>query len=237
MDQKNKFQCKFVWEKINTPIEDYQQSLLYQKSDGDRPLVDPDEIEEMVEEAYEEEEVYVENKVPIQLINALMEQNKYLESFEFWTLHTNFDIKPEIEKIIQNTAGVESFQKITRYRVKIGLTKSGLFNNREVKLDIQNNLNSHFSESPSAELEEESPSTNDVLLSLFDAETQKEVEKAKDELCMSSSMWSMFVFPNGQISQFKHSSEEEMLEKVIFLSEAKSILGGHILCSESHFGV
>jgi len=234
MEDSDNFKHKFVWEKANTPTEDYQQAILYQKSED---IVDPDNLDEIVEAAYEEE-VYVENKVPVQLIHALMEQNKYIDSFEFWILHTNFDIRPEIEKIVQNTAGVESFQKLTRYRVKVGLTKAGLFDNRDVKLRIHQNLTDHFEEPATEEgVEEEDFSANDILLSLFDPETQEEIEKIKDELSLSSEMWSMFVFPNGAISKFKHSSEEEMLQKIVFLSEAKSILGGHILSSSSYFGV
>mgnify|MGYP003642043812 CR=1 FL=1 len=229
MKDSDNFKHKFVWEKVNTPTEDYQHGILYQDSEKNaEDMVDPDDLEEMVEDAYEEE-VYVENKVPIQLIQALMEQNKYEESFEFWILHTNFDIRTEIEKVIQNTAGVESFQKLTRYRVKVGLTKSGLFNNRSVKLCIQQNLTDYFKES----------STEDegAIEDFFDTETQEEIERIKDELSLSSEMWSMFVFPNGAISKFKHASEEDMLKKIIFLSEVKSILGGRILSSGSAFGV
>jgi len=234
VDFKNEY--KFIWEKWNTPTEDYHQSLIYHKPAEDAERLDPDDLEEMVEEAYGEE-VYMQDKVPVQLIHAFIEQNKFMESFEFWVLHTNFDLSPEIEKIIQNTEGVESFQKVTRYRAKIGLTKAGLFDNRKVKLDIQDNLTAHLIDSSIQEPSLFQEDGYEVDLSYFDLEIQEEINKAKDDLSVSSNMWSIFVFPNGALSTFMHDSEDEMINKITFLARVKAILGGHILCSDSSNGV
>jgi hypothetical protein len=58
--------------------------------------------------------------------------------FNFWWLHTNFDITPEIEEKICNSYGVESLEVESRYRVKIAIGKA--FEEEEVKNNIEKNL-------------------------------------------------------------------------------------------------
>ena len=232
MPQDDQFKYKFVWEKWNTPEEEYRESLLYQQEEPAEEI-DPEEMEEVLEEAYSQE-IYIQNKLPMQLVHSFIEQNKFQNSFEFWTLHTNFDLTDEVSDVIQSTAGVENFQKVTRYRAKIGLTKAGLFDNRKVKRDIQENIKLYLIESS---LENTQIFEEEDMLEYFDESTKSTIEEAREKLSLSSHMWSIFVFPNGELSTFEYSSEQEMLEKISFLAQVKSVLGGYILCSDPDFGV
>lgn len=102
MPQDDQFKYKFVWEKWNTPEEEYRESLLYQQEEPAEEI-DPEEMEEVLEEAYSQE-IYIQNKLPMQLVHSFIEQNKFQNSFEFWTLHTNFDLTDEVSDVIQSTA-------------------------------------------------------------------------------------------------------------------------------------
>lgn len=225
-DSNQKYQ--FVWEKWHSPVEEYQQSLLY----GNETVreIDEDELAELIESGEYEE---IQHKVPIiPIFPSIIEHNKFLESFDIWILHTNFDIDDGVQAIIAATGGVESLQVVTRYRAKLGFTKSGLFNNSEVKHSIQTNLLSHLSRSTSQELSHSV--TADIFP--FDSEFQKKIANKKKDLDQTGHPWSIFVFPNGNLSVSQHESTDEMMDNVQFLSQMKLVIGGYILCSDETMG-
>lgn len=55
--------------------------------------------------------------------------------FNFWMIHTNFDISKKIKDQIQAVPGVETLNVYTRYRARIGIGKA--FDPGEVKLEIE----------------------------------------------------------------------------------------------------
>lgn len=228
-DSNQKYQ--FVWEKWHSPAEEYQQSLLYGSDSKDIiKEIDEDELAELIESGEYEE---IQHKIPIiPILPSMIEHNKFLESFDIWILHTNFDIDDGVQAIIAATGGVESLQVVTRYRVKLGFTKAGLFNNSEVKQSIQTNLLSHLSRSNSPELSHNS--TADIFP--FDSEFQKKIENKKKDLDQTGYPWSIFVFPNGNLSVSQHESTDEMVDNVQFLSQMKLVIGGYILCSDETMG-
>lgn len=59
--------------------------------------------------------------------------------FNFWTMHTNFKLTRSIEKIIDDTPGIESVDIFTQYRCRIAIGKA--FRTDEVKNALQENLN------------------------------------------------------------------------------------------------
>ena len=121
---------KFAWEKWYNLLDDEVESMKQDITEEPPPFSE----EEM--EAFQGL-IVPQQPPPVGLVSAIMEQNQFINSFDFWVLHTNFDITDEIKQIIESIPGVESITVLTRYRIKVGLTKSGLFNNTQVKQMIQ----------------------------------------------------------------------------------------------------
>ena len=155
-----------------------------------------------------------------------MEQNQFINSFDFWVLHTNFDITEEIRIAVETIPGVESITVLTRYRVKIGLTKSGLFNNTQVKQMIQNKI-------VGMDKQKTSSIQEDYLSDIsFDVATQETIEQAKKDLASSDhKFWSLYVFPNGQLSIDEVDSKDELDEKIQFFQTLEYLIGGQIFYS------
>ena len=216
---------KFVWQKWNSPIEEAWEERIYE---------DPIVIDEYDEAEMEEEEI-VPKRVPINLIAAIVEQNKLLNSFDFWILHTNFDINNEVKKIIESTPGVETAEPLTRYRVKLGFTISGLFDNSKVKQDIQDALTKH---DISATGEESALDlldfSNQIAISAFGPEVQESILSAQKELEERGLYWSIYVFPSGAIDTCEKNTQEEMDEHLAFLIEVESLIGGRVILSKNY---
>ena len=72
---------------------------------------------------------------------SLTEHSFASKHFDFWTLHYNRDITPEIIKTIEKCEGVETLNALTRYRVRIGfnrpLIKSGAFDLNAIRGQIE----------------------------------------------------------------------------------------------------
>jgi len=75
-------------------------------------------------------------------IVPITEANTPGKVFNFWTGHTNFNVTPKIRQIIKSIDGVEIFNVLTRYRVRVGVAK--LFNEERVKGAIQKAITNHF---------------------------------------------------------------------------------------------
>ena len=201
-----------------------------------------DEVESMKQEAREEPAVFNEEEMengfhglivpqqppPVGFVSAIIEQNQFINSFDFWVLHTNFDITEEIRNLIESISGVESITVLTRYRVKIGLTKSGLFNNSQVKQVIQNKIlgmNKH----------KNSSIKEDRLSDMsFDTATQETIEQTKQDLGSSDhKFWSFYVFPNGELSVHEMDSKDELDEKIQIFQTLEYLIGGKVFYSTS----
>lgn len=60
--------------------------------------------------------------------------------FNFWIMHTNFDITEKIVEIVKKTPGVESLDVYSRYRLRIGVPNSGLFDAPVVRKQINDSI-------------------------------------------------------------------------------------------------
>jgi len=214
---------KFVWEKWHNPIEEELNSY--------NSMFMPHPDEEDVAEELDAAEIIaptIINRFPLDLINALHEKSRTLNSFDFWTLHTNFDITPKVKEIIETTGGVETVDVLTRYRVRIGFTISGVFDNSAVRQDIQRSLsNTDGSEHPME-------SQTESVIRSFDEEKYIEIDSIKKELSKKGESWIMFVLPNGSTSA--HSSktiDKDFLDKSTFFQQVQLLVGGEIYSSKT----
>jgi len=215
---------KFAWEKWFNPLDEELEAM-------------KNEINEIAEQSpdifSEEEDIQhqafpiIQQNPPLGLVSAINEQNKFINSFDLWVMHTNFDITEEVKTLIENIPGVESITVLTRYRVKIGLTKSGLFNNTQVKQLIQNKIVSLDGKSKAIQ--------EDYLLDIaFDTATQETIEQAKKDLDDSDhKFWSFYVFPNGNLSIEQSDSKDEIDEKIQFFQTVEYLIGGKVFYSTS----
>ena len=62
--------------------------------------------------------------------------------FNFWMAHTNFDITPKINSLIEKSEGVETLDVFTRYRLRIGIGKA--FDTGKVMRQINASIAQHL---------------------------------------------------------------------------------------------
>ena len=68
----------------------------------------------------------------------LVEQSAPNKVFNLWVAHTNFNITPEVAKIVEDTDGVETLDVFSRYRMRVGIGK--MFNTQDTMRNIKTNL-------------------------------------------------------------------------------------------------
>lgn len=71
-------------------------------------------------------------------IVPLNERNIPGKTYNFWIIHTNFDIGDKEKSILEKLPGVETLDIFTRYRVRIGIGK--VFDEDDVKTEIEKQL-------------------------------------------------------------------------------------------------
>ena len=180
-------------------------------------------------EDLEEEGLYKAS--PTRLLNTpfgimtIGDHNLVAKQFDFWTLHTNFDITPEIVDIIENVPGVETLDVLTRYRARVGFPKSGFFDSSVVKVNIQNaiyeldknrdvNLSKHIA----------TIFNNDVA-----AIVMAEKEKVED-----STSWAIFILPNGELTTVVEDDQTIFNDSVQKFTELQSDVGGYLITSRDY---
>ena len=62
--------------------------------------------------------------------------------FNFWTIHTNFDISENVANIIEKVEGVEALNIFTRYRLRIAIGKA--FDEVSVKKNLETSVYKHI---------------------------------------------------------------------------------------------
>jgi len=140
--------------------------------------------------------------------------------FDFWTLHTNFGISDEIAKIICETPGVDAFIPMTRYRCRIGFPKSGLFDVKEVKLEIQKRI--CFQEN----IGDIEP---DNLKAVFPDNIKEKIDAKLGELKSRSKYWALYVLPNGEMEILESEVPSDIFKsKLKVFEETQKLAGGQV---------
>jgi hypothetical protein len=119
--------------------------------------------------------------------------------FDCWMGYTNFDITEEVKNTIESIKGVELLVVLTRYRFFLGVAK--LFNFRDVRVEIENNLcNRHVEQ-----------------INIQDDEIREKVEDLQNRLSSEYKHWAIFVFPNGGIDYTfsDDSNDDSFIERMI----------------------
>ena len=149
---------KIVWEKWIDPLNKNVDEVEYpgyksEDSDNDIEMFSSDENFEKKMDAwadYDEDMEDDRKKVsfnPARIAStphglvSMTEHSFASKHFDFWTMHYNHDITPNIIDVIEKCDGVETLNTLTRYRVRIGfnrpLIQSGAFNLNDIRKGIE----------------------------------------------------------------------------------------------------
>lgn len=139
--------------------------------------------------------------------------------FDFWTLHTNFDITEKVANQLIKAPGVDAFMPLTRYRCRLGFPKSGLFNITDVKLNITKMLTE----------EEPVASVSALIEPAFTDEAQIKVDDKIKELKQRSKHWALLVFPNGEMEIVESDSPTSGFKgKLSVLEQTQKMTGAKL---------
>ena len=199
---------KFVWELWKDPI-------------------DIEDIKTTESPTWEEETKLLQSMTPVMQTHfgllPIFENNQASKRFEFWILHTNFDITKPIIQLIDSVAGVETLEVFTRYRLRIGFPRSGLFDVRTVKQQIQKTI---------LELDQKKAI---IQLNVFDDKIANKAIELYKQLSTNTDYWGMYVVPNGHISVITTNTPtqyQSFIKQLQVFQTTQQLVGGQILSSE-----
>jgi len=141
--------------------------------------------------------------------------------FDFWWMHTNFDITNQIKNIIKEVPGVETLEVYTRYRARVGFPRSGFFEGSQIMHNIQATIT-----------EIDHDKQNQLLIGL-PMQVVHSVIDMRDKIDAKHDNWAMLVLPNGHIEVVvSDKADNTYTAKVKVLNSAKSLVGGRLITSE-----
>lgn len=142
--------------------------------------------------------------------------------FDFWVMHTNFDINEGIATLLERMPGIETLEITTRYRARIGFPKSGLFKPRDVMAKIQK-LISEISWYENVEKLDGLPT--DVI---------EKVMSTYNEVSKKYNHWCILVLPNGSIDIVGCDDlNEDYNKKLESFRLTQEFTGSYLLVSEN----
>ena len=142
-----KLQPKIHWEKWLDPfdVEDEQSAL--NLADEDKlfpPQGPPADMTGAEFEALLEQQESIAMRAPTNNMKMVFlptgvipipEYGKPSSIFNFWTIHSNFNITARVSHAIEETPGIETWDVFTRYRGRVAIGK--VFNERDVKQEME----------------------------------------------------------------------------------------------------
>lgn len=142
--------------------------------------------------------------------------------FDFWWMHTNFDITNEIRDTVKKVPGVETLEVSTRYRARVGFPKSGFFAGNQVMHDIQE-----------AVTELDHARQNEALIGLPNTIAYTVIEM-RDKIDAKFDNWALLVLPNGHMEVLTTDKVDTIYQgKLQLFNSTKSLVGGRLLTSEA----
>ena len=153
-------------------------------------------------------------QTPIGVFNVSDSMNPF-KHYKFWLGHTNFNISPEVIRIIKNIPGVEVLRPISRYRFFIGIGK--LFN----LSDIQGIITKELIENP----------IESKIDLINNSEIEDRVISLINNCSQSYAEWMIYIFPNGEID-YIYKGQEDYQAWVEAYKQSFNISGGILIGSD-----
>lgn len=226
---------KFAWEPWIDPLNRNREDFVLPGEDdalleGDTEYYDfrdnphaGNTVQDMDNEFYERLSSEVHSIKPLRVVHTKFGLLTVTEStvanyhFDFWILHSNKEFTADDAEIICKCPGVDAFMAMTRYRVKLGFPKSGLFNLSEVKAGIVEAL------------KEQEVTLTTRPEELFTGELKEEVDSQLANLKAKGGHWLLYVLPNGSMEAFETENiNEKYREKLKFYESSQKLVGGHV---------
>jgi len=137
------------------------------------------------------------------------------KTVDFWIMHTNFDITPEIAEIINKIEGVEILEILTRYRARLGFPKSGLFDSATIIQTIENNIIRYEKQ------------ITDILSVVLKTEVTNHIVSLYNQLEKKYEYWTLLVLPNGntEIATSQQENSEYQQRKNILIATKQAVSG------------
>jgi hypothetical protein len=166
---------------------------------------------------------------------SIMDGTLAAHHFDFWIMHTNFDITQSIVDKITPIPGVESVEVLSRYRIRIGFPIGETVdnNNNRVKM-FDSALVKH-------EIEQTLLSTNfsnieiDTLIkNLFDNNTLEHFLVLKSDILSTFSLWAVYILPNGKIEFMATEAHSDYNIKYNILYSTQKLIGGYLLTHKDY---
>lgn len=146
---------------------------------------------------------------------SITEHSLAANQFDFWNMHTNFDITPEIFAEIEKVDGVETLNVLTRYRLRVGLSISGLFDGTIVKQNIEKTVQTYFL------------NRFQQLLSKFDSSVIQKVSTIYEKISNEHNNWLIYILPNGNVEVV---TSDKKINPTLFMT-TNAMIGGQLLTS------
>lgn len=143
----------------------------------------------------------------------------FATNFNFWMMHTNFNLSRRVVDVLKRVPGVETCDVITRYRARLGFAKC--FKSTDVKDAIKKAL-----------ITEDPPREGGWRGGLkLDADTKQKVMLLEQQARAKYKHWAIYVIPNGEIG-FAHADNEQDYQRHLELfRQAQSLAGGVVFTS------
>lgn len=166
-------------------------------------------------------------RVPVKIVcthNGMMpiaEHSMAGDIFHFWNINTNFDLTESIIQIIEESEGVETIFPLTRYKMRIGIPRSGLFDEQDVQNRIERNVRKHFECSDEILFISQALGTNPDVVSNIQSKIRN--------LRKSYSYWAILVMPNAEIETLKSNIiNDSFYQKLNNMKNVENLVGGKV---------
>jgi hypothetical protein len=158
---------------------------------------------------------------PLGMLPMPMTNAKFVsDNIGLYLMQTNFDLTNNIIKIAGLVRGVVSIEPITRYMARVGIPTSDLFDDDEVKENVEIAIKYFFESKHRAKL---NGLRQDVV---------ERVMEFRGKLSERQEFWTMLVLPNGSMEVASTNIyNEQYKNKCAFLVEIHGQIGGTILTS------
>jgi hypothetical protein len=152
-----------------------------------------------------------------------------INNFDFWIMHTNFDLTQNIAEKIARVPGVETLEILTRYRARLGFPKSEtideagnnvrMFDSMKVKHEVEESiLYKKYKNNLTVDL---------IVRNLFNDKVLTTLQVIKNKISKND-YWAVYILPNGFFEILQTNNQEEFHTKLNNLVNCLNMAGGYI---------
>ncbi len=154
---------------------------------------------------------------------SITEDTLASKRFDFWLLHTNFDITIDFVKNLEKITGIETIEVFTRYRLRIGFPKTPFFNTTETKAKVQKFIDE-------LNINAINPLINNIQ-TIYGATKALEIQNIYSNI-YNSPYWNIYLYPNAHVDIIISDKYEEFAEKIFLIKKIHQMVGGININSE-----